>query len=138
MTNPTTHALATIFRNNFLNQARIARVVNNIRAGEFLQEILGHHGRHDVPGNGSAQLIDQKRPVAVAVESHTKVQVVFLDLGNQKAVIGVDQRIGNVVRECPVELKKQRLNCDRPFAFQVRNHRSAHAVAGIHGDVIGL
>ena len=112
---------AVIPGNRVLHRVAGPEVVDDRRAALLEQERLGQQRRHEIAGDELAVPVDEEAPVGVAVPGNPDVGALRDDPFDNVLSVLLDERVGLVVREGPVNLEAQA----RRLAGKLRRTASA-------------
>ncbi len=112
-----------------------AHVVDDLRAGLFLQDELGEQRGHEVAGDELAGVVDEEAAVGVAVEGHAEVGVLLDRHAHDELAVLGQERVRLVVREGAVglEVAAHDLDLGQPLQHR-REHHAGHAVRRVGHD----
>ena len=129
-----TATLARFF-NRFGDAPAANQIVEDLRAGKFLERIDADEGRDHISADQLRFLVDDEHAIGVAVERGTQVAAVFADgLLQVDHVLGFDGAC-RMVRKGAVELEVERDHLARQILEDVRHGLAAHPVPRVDRDL---
>src|SRR5207249_1072331 len=108
-----------------------AEVVDDLRAGLFLEQRRGQKGGDEIAGYELARVVDEEAAVGVAVERSAEVGVLLQRLRHDELAVLGQQRVRLVVRKRSVGLEEATNGVDRQSFQHAWQHHTGHAVRGV-------
>src|SRR5262249_61105739 len=87
------------------DRAAGADVVDDLRAGLFLEHAFGEEGGYEVARDELARVVDEEAPVGIAVECDAEVGALFERLADDELPVLGQERVRLVIRERAVGLE---------------------------------
>ena len=124
------------FRDRLGRGAARAQVVEHAPGAAVAADLRAREqAGHQVRADRLARLVDEHRPIAVAVEGDAELGAAALHRGDQIVEILALQRIGLVIREGAVGFEIEPLDLERQTRQQTVESHRRHAVAAVDRDL---
>ena len=113
-----------------------AQVVEDLRARVLEQQRLGEQRGDEVAGHELAVLVDEEAAVGVAVPGDAEVGLLGHHALADLAAVLLEQRVGRVVGERPVDLEVHLDAVEGGAGEHQRRQLAGDAVGGVHDDLV--